>query len=195
MEEEPEKRALVYQENGAAAVSVLTEENFFLGSLEDLKRVKSMVRIPVLRKDFIIDEYQIYETRCCGADAVLLITSILTNGELAEFIELARSLNLSALVEVHNREELLRALACGAEIIGINNRNLNTFKTDLKVTLALCSEVPPGIVLVSESGLKSHEDLEVLREKGVHAFLIGEALMNHPSPGNKIKELLGHGKN
>lgn len=193
MEEEPGKRALLYEKNGAAAVSVLTEEDYFLGRLEDLRGVKSQVKIPVLRKDFIIDEYQIYESRYYGADAVLFITSILTDEKLVEFIKLARSLTLFSLVEVHNGKEMQRAISCGADIIGINNRNLNTFRTDLNITLKLSPRCPPGVLLVSESGIKSQEDLEILRTGGVHAFLVGEALMNHPLPGNKIKELLGYG--
>lgn len=189
-EEEPENRALVYQESGAAAISVLTEEKYFLGSLKDLNKVKSAVDIPVLRKDFIVDQYQLYESRGEGADAVLLITSILPDIELSSFIEICRKLSMAALVEVHTRDELQRALACGAEIIGINNRNLETFQTNIKVTIDLCSEVPPDVLLISESGIGSNEDIKKLKEKGVYTFLIGEALMDNQNPGQKIKELL-----
>ncbi|UNC92607.1 indole-3-glycerol phosphate synthase TrpC [Candidatus Contubernalis alkaliaceticus] len=191
-EQDPGFRGRLYEEGGAAAVSVLTEEYYFRGSLEDLREVKDSVSIPVLRKDFIIDSYQIYESRLVGADAVLLIVSILEEKELKEFIETAKNLNLSSLVEVHTREELKIALDCGADVVGINNRDLKTFKTDIGVTMELSKEVPDNVMLVSESGIKSPQDIERLEQCGVTAVLIGEALMAHPTPGEKVRELLGY---
>lgn len=191
-ERDPGARGRLYEESGASAVSVLTEEHYFRGSLEDLRQVKDSVSIPVLRKDFIIDPYQIYESRLQGADAVLLIVSILEEKELREFIETAKKLYLSPLVEIHTREELKIALDCGADVVGINNRNLKTFKTDIGVTIELSGEVPHHVLLVSESGIKGPEDIERLGQCGVEAFLIGEALMTHPTPGDKIRELLGY---
>lgn len=189
-EQEPGKRALVYQESGAAAISVLTEEKYFQGSLADLKIIKEEVSIPVLRKDFILDSYQLLESRCYGADAVLLIASLLDSYTLGRLIQQAEELGLAPLVEIHTLEELKKAIYCGATTIGVNNRDLKTFKTDLEVTFRLCPRVPPGAVLVSESGIRTPEDIRRLRERGVDAFLVGEVLMTHSSPGQKIRELL-----
>ena len=190
-EKDPGFRGRLYEKSGAAAISVLTEEEYFRGSLEDLRIVKDSVGIPVLRKDFIIDPYQIYESRVHGADAVLLIVSLLEEKELTLFLEICRRLNMCPLVEVHTREELIKALKCGADVMGINNRNLNTFKTDIEVTVELSKEIPGSVLLVSESGIRGREDIVQLRYSGVDAFLIGETLMVHPSPGDKIRELLG----
>lgn len=190
-EKNPESRGRLYEKSGAAAISILTEEDHFRGSLEDLRRVKESVRIPVLRKDFIIDIYQVYESRVHGADAVLLIVSLLAEKELILLLEISRKLNMCALVEVHTGEELKKALECGADVVGINNRDLNTFKTDIGVSLELSGGIPDSVLLVSESGIRSREDIVRLRQSGVDAFLIGEALMIHPSPGDKIVELLG----
>ncbi|RQD74901.1 MAG: indole-3-glycerol phosphate synthase TrpC, partial [Candidatus Syntrophonatronum acetioxidans] len=195
-EKDPLERAVTYEKSGAAALSILTEEDFFAGSLEDLTRVKGAVKIPVLRKDFIISEYQVYESRSRGADALLLIASILPEEDLRSLLEISYSLSLDPLVEVHTREDLEKALNCGADIIGINNRDLKTFQTSLEVTLELVARIPANLLVVSESGIKDFYDIKKLREAGVDAFLIGEALMVHSSPGEKIKELLGgfHGK-
>ena len=190
-EKDPGFRGRLYEKSGAAAISVLTEEEYFRGNLEDLRIVKDSVGIPVLRKDFIIDPYQIYESRVHGADAVLLIVSLLEEKELTLFLEICRRLNMCPLVEVHTREELIKALKCGADVVGINNRNLNTFKTDIEVTVELSKEIPGSVLLVSESGIRGREDIVQLRYSGVDAFLIGETLMVHPSPGDKIRELLG----
>ena len=190
-EKDPGFRGWLYEKSGAAAISVLTEEEYFRGNLEDLRIVKDSVGIPVLRKDFIIDPYQIYESRVHGADAVLLIVSLLAENELTLFLEICRRLNMCPLVEVHTREELIKALKCGADVVGINNRNLNTFKTDIEVTVELSKEIPGSVLLVSESGIRGREDIVQLGYSGVDAFLIGETLMVHPSPGDKIRELLG----
>lgn len=177
-----------YEKAGAAAISVLTEKDYFLGSDEDLTKVKATVGIPVLRKDFIIEEYQIYEASYIGADAVLLIKSILTKEKLKKYIALASQLGLAALVEVHTKEELEEVLECDAEIIGINNRNLKTFQTDINITLELADKVPGGKLLVSESGIFSGQDIKILREAGINAFLIGEALVKSGDVMQQMRE-------
>ncbi|NQU03031.1 MAG: indole-3-glycerol phosphate synthase TrpC [Syntrophaceae bacterium] len=186
--------ASLYEENGAAAISVLTDEEFFEGRNSYLSEIKETVSIPLLRKDFIIDPYQIYETRIIGGDAVLLIAGLLEKKTLRQFIDLAESLGLSPLVEVHSREELDKALAADAGIIGINNRNLKTFSTDLRTSMELAPSVPEGRIVISESGIHTREDLEALMQKGIHSFLVGEALMKAPDIGKKLMELLGEEK-
>jgi indole-3-glycerol phosphate synthase len=175
---------------GARALSVLTEERFFQGSLDYLERIKKAVSLPLLRKDFVLDEYQIFEARSFGADAVLLIVALLDVDALRQFLASAGSLSLDALVEVHTEEELSAALKAGAKLIGINNRDLKTFEVRLETTERLLPLVPPGILVVSESGIDSPERIEKFERLGVHAFLIGEALMRAPRPGEKLKELL-----
>jgi indole-3-glycerol phosphate synthase len=188
---DPFKIAALYQENGAAAVSVLTDEEFFEGSRTYLSGIRKIVDLPLLRKDFIIDPYQIYETRILGGDALLLIACLLEEGQLREFIRLTETLSLSPLVEVHTREELDKALAAGAQIIGINNRDLRTFSTDLGVTLDLIPSIPGNRIVVSESGINTREDIETLMKAGIHSFLVGEALMRTEDIGRKLRELLG----
>jgi indole-3-glycerol phosphate synthase len=180
-----------YERYGAAAVSVLTDETFFGGSEADLTTVKGAILLPVLRKEFIIDPWQIYESRAIGADALLLIAAILGENELREYRDLAASIGLASLIEVHDRRELEMALGAGAEIIGINNRDLRTFTTDIKTSLALAPLVPANRIVVSESGFRSHTDIEILLQAGVRAFLIGEALVVAPDRGAKFEELLG----
>lgn len=187
----PAELAGQYQEAGAAAISVLTDTHFFQGSVQDLMIVKSAVHIPVLRKDFIIDPCQIYEAYQIGADAILLIACVLDDKHLKSFIVLAGQLGLDALVEVHCREELSRALACGGEIIGINNRDLQTFQVDIGTTLELAPLVPEGCVLVSESGIHTGADIKLLEQAGVNAVLVGEALVTAANVTIKVKELLG----
>jgi len=182
--------ASLYEENGAAAISVLTDEEFFEGKNAYLSAIKKRVGLPLLRKDFIIDPYQICETRIIGGDAVLFIAAILDDPTLGDFIELAESLGLSPLVEVHSREELERALAAGAGIIGINNRNLKTFSTDLATTLDLAPLIPEDRVVISESGIEGRGDIERLMKNRIHAFLVGETLMRAPDIGRKLRELL-----
>ncbi|MCK4739048.1 MAG: indole-3-glycerol phosphate synthase TrpC [Deltaproteobacteria bacterium] len=182
-----------YEENGASAISVLTEENFFKGNLGHLIKVRENVSVPVLMKDFIIDPYEIYSARISGADAVLLIVSILSKARLTELIELARELNIATIVEVHSKIDLGLALELGADIIGINNRDLNTFETDITTTIELVKDIPDGVLVVSESGISSAEDIKKLKEAGVSAFLVGEALMKDGQSGEKLKELLGAG--
>ena len=190
---DPGSVAVLYERNGAAAISVLTDQEFFHGSSQTLTSVKEAVRIPVLRKDFLIDPYQVYESKLMGADAVLLIAGLLSEERLREYIEITLSLGLWPLVEVHSLADLKVALAAGAEIIGINNRDLTTFQTDLRTTVELLPSVPPGKIVISESGINRRDDIETLMKAGVHAFLIGEALMLAPDPGLKLRELSGRG--
>ena len=189
---QPVRLARSYEASGAAAISVLTDEKFFLGSLDDLVQVKRVTKkLPVLRKDFIIDYYQIYEARAYGADAVLLIVAALTRSILASFIKEVQALGMEALVEVHNEAELTTALEAGAEIIGINNRDLKTFEVDLETTFRLLGRIPKNKVVVAESGIKTSDDLKRLALAGVDAALVGEALVTAADPGAAVKELRG----
>jgi len=189
----PAAIASIYEMNGAAAVSVLTDRDFFAGSTDDLVNCRKSVTLPVLRKDFIIDPYQIYETRLIGADAILLIADILEQDCLSGFMARAAFLGLDCLVEVHSREAMEKALAAGASIIGINNRNLHTFEVDLKTSLELRPLIPPDIPVVSESAIRNRQDIERLMDAGIHAFLIGETLMKAEDIGQTLRELMGRG--
>ena len=186
----PAKLAAELAGAGAAALSVLTEEEFFSGSLVDLKEARVAVSIPVLRKDFIIDPWQVWETRAACADSFLLIVSLLDRGLLTELLELGRCLKMEPLVEVHSPEELSLALECGARIIGVNNRDLTCFEVRLETALGLAGQIPESCVAVAESGIRSSEDLETLARAGYDAFLIGEHLMKEASPGDALRELL-----
>jgi len=179
-----------YAEGGAAAISVLTETKYFQGSIDHLAAIRKEVVLPLLRKDFIFDQYQIYESVAYGADALLLIMAILSQGQLKELLALSRSLGLSCLVEVHNEDEAKMALLGGAEIIGINNRDLNTFKVDINTTGRLRSRIPAERIVVSESGIKSRGDIKKMKEWGVNAVLIGEALVTAGDIPTKMKELV-----
>ncbi|GAV25109.1 indole-3-glycerol-phosphate synthase [Carboxydothermus islandicus] len=188
---EPEEVARGYAKSGAAAISVLTEEDYFLGSPEYLNAVRAVVSLPLLRKDFIIDPYQIYEAKVLGADAVLLITSLLAAEELKEMIKITEGLGMEALVEAHSLEEVEKALTAGARLIGINNRDLRTFTTKIDVSLKLAPVLKEaGVVMVSESGIRSKEDIKALMTAGYHGILIGEALMRAPDPGKALEVLL-----
>ena len=189
-EYDPVEIAIDYESHGAAAISILTEEDHFLGSLEHLQRVRRNVSRPLLRKDFIFDPYQVYETAGAGADAILLIVAILDPATLASLIQLAEQVGLDALVEVHDRQELDTACGAGAKIIGINNRNLKTFRVDLHTTLQLAPHVPDAAILVSESGIHTADDIRMLRDAGCDAFLIGEAFMKSEKPGRALRELM-----
>jgi indole-3-glycerol phosphate synthase len=180
-----------YQQAGAKVLSVLTDEEFFQGKLDYLTEVKVEVDLPLLRKDFIIDPYQIYQARACGADAILLIVAILNQEELREYLALAKSLGLGILVEVHNRKELTLALQEDCDIIGINNRNLRVFEVDLATTLGLKRLIPNDKVVVSESGIKTRNDVELLATHGIDGILVGEALMRSTNISTKISELVG----
>ncbi len=188
---DPLEIASIYEENGAAAISVLTDRKFFEGDKAYLSAIKKIVDIPLLRKDFIIDSCQIYETRVLGGDAVLFIVRLLKDEQLRECIHLAAELGLDSLVEVHSGEELDRAIAAGADIIGINNRNLETFSTDLTTSIELASCIPEDRIVVSESGINTRKDIETLMKAGIHSFLVGEALMRAADIGGELKELLG----
>ncbi len=185
------KTAKIYEKNGASAISVLTDERFFHGKLGYLRDIRQAVKIPVLRKDFILEPYQVYESRAFGADAILLIVSILTLDKLSELLKLSRSLGMSSLVEVHSKNELTIALRTEARIIGINNRDLTTMKTDITTTERLRPLIPADSLIVSESGIKDRRDMEILEKLGINAALVGETLMASTDIGAKIKELLG----
>jgi len=185
----PVEIAKQYQQASAACLSVLTDEPFFKGSIEHLLLVRETVNLPVLRKDFIVDEYQIYESRYKGADCILLIVAALSKSELQDFYHLALDLDLDVLVEVHNQEEVETALDLKSKLIGINNRNLETFEVDLETTTRLFKEIPEEILTVSESGIKSSKDIKGLISCGVNVFLVGEALMRAENPGSELKNL------
>ncbi|WP_346683410.1 indole-3-glycerol phosphate synthase TrpC [Anaerostipes butyraticus] len=185
----PVETALAYEEAGAAAISCLTEEHYFKGGSKYFADIRAKVDLPMLRKDFIIDPYQIYEAKVLGADAVLLIAAILSEEKMKEFYELAKSLGLDCLAEVHNKEELKQTTACKCDIIGINNRNLKTFEVDLNTTSKLAPKIPYEAVLVSESGMMTKEDLLNVRKQGADGALIGEAFMRADNIQETMKEL------
>jgi len=184
------KIALTYQANGASAISVLTDERFFEGKLEYVRKIKESISLPVLRKDFVIDEYQIYESVAAGADAVLLIAELLSDDEMVKLYNVAASFGLDVMIEAHNEEDVAKALKTEAGIIGINNRDLHTFKTDLGVTQRLIRHIPQNKIKVSESGIKSYEDVMFLKSLGVNAVLIGEAFMESDDIAAKIREIM-----
>ena len=191
---DPIKIALEYANNGASALSVLTEPNFFKGDLNYLKQVRAVTDLPLLRKDFIIDQYQIYQSLLAGADAILLIVSALSKQKLIELYKIAKSLNLSVLVEVHDKEEFSIAVDLGADLIGINNRNLHSFKTDIKTTLEL-AHLQTNQHLVTESGITMTSDFRALTAARVKSYLIGELFMKSQSPGEQLQQFLNKYKN
>ncbi|MEW6439702.1 MAG: indole-3-glycerol phosphate synthase TrpC [bacterium] len=188
---DPADYAARYERAGAAAISVLTDEKFFRGSLAHLAAVRACVKIPVLRKDFLLDAYQAVESRAAGADAVLLIVRVLDDRALASLLAVSRSLGMEALVEVHSESDLDRALRTGGGLIGINNRDLSTFRVDLAVTERLMARVPDGIPVVSCSGIGSRDDVSRLKALGVKGFLVGECLVTAADPEAKLRELAG----
>ncbi len=188
---DPVKIAREYEAAGATALSVLTDEKFFQGRLEYLRLIRQAVQLPLLRKDFIIDERQLHETATAGADAVLLIVAILDDAQLKDYQTLAGELHLAALVEVHDDRELDRALNANAEIIGINNRDLKTFRTDLATTEKLAARIPTGKIIVAESGINSRADVQRVTGVGARAILVGESLMRSRDIASKMQELLG----
>jgi len=185
----PEKIALTYERNGAGAISVLTEDKYFQGDILHLFSVKESVKVPILRKDFIIDEYQLYESRAFGADAVLLIASLLDVEEIGKFINISKNLEMETLVEVHCEEDLEKALSTPAQIIGINNRDLRDFTVDLKATKNLIEKIPQEKIVVSESGIKTREDVWMLKNTAINAILIGQVLLESEDIGRKLEEL------
>ncbi len=180
-----------YAEHGAACLSVLTDRQFFQGSVDYLKQARASCQLPVIRKDFMLDAYQVYESRSIGADAILLIAAILDDAQLRDFEVIAHSLDMAVLVEVHDATELLRALKLQTPLIGINNRNLKTFEVSLDTTLSLMRDLPPECMLISESGIHGREDVLRLGAAGVNAFLVGEAFMRAPDPGEALAALFG----
>jgi len=184
------KIANIYIKNNAAAISVLTEEKYFLGKFAYLELISENCPVPVLMKDFIVHEFQIYEGLFYGASAVLLIVAMLSDQQLKDLMKVSHSLGLDCLVEAHDQAEVERAVKVGAEIIGVNNRNLQDLKVDLNNCLGLIPMIPKGIVIVAESGLKTHEDVQRVQEAGAHAVLIGETFMRSPDIGTKIKEVM-----
>lgn len=188
---DPLEIAEIYQDNGATCLSVLTEERFFMGSLRYLALIREQVGLPLLRKDFIFDPFQVYEARAAGADAILLIATMLEQQQIVDLAGLAYELHLDVLLEVHDEQEM--EVACGTDIglIGVNNRNLRSFAVDLGTTARLAKMLPPDRLLVSESGVNNRADIERLQSDGAHAFLIGEAMMREADIGAKLQELLG----
>jgi indole-3-glycerol phosphate synthase len=185
----PADIAQSYAEHGAACLSVLTDRQYFQGHPDYLKQARASCDLPVLRKDFIVDAYQVYEARAMGADAILLIAACLDDAQMAEFEALAHGLHMAVLVEVHDRDELQRALKLKTPLVGINNRNLRTFEVTLDTTLGMRADVPADRLLVTESGIHSRADVARMREAGVHAFLVGEAFMRAPEPGEALAAL------
>lgn len=187
---DPAALARAYKDGGATCLSVLTDQPHFQGSADDLRAARAAVDLPVLRKDFILDPWQIYESRLMGADCILLIMAALTDEQAIELEILARSLDMDVLVEVHDHGELTRALGLQSKLIGVNNRNLKTLQTDLNTTLELAPMVPPDRFLIGESGIRTHADVRRLAERGVHCFLVGESLMRQPDVAEATRRLL-----
>ncbi len=185
-----EELAIIYEKNGALALSILTDQKFFRGELEDLKKTRKTSSLPILAKEFMVDEYQIYEARISGADAILLIARILDREKLRQYLDLASQLDLDCLVEIHTEEEWRKIKDLSVEIVGINNRNLENLKVDLKTSFNLIKKIPLDKIVVSESGINNEKDICRLREAGVNAFLIGEALLKSENVGEKLRELL-----
>ena len=191
---DPISMGRTYENAGAAAISLLTDKRFFQGDLQDLPRLKKAISLPILRKDFIIDEVQVREAFFYGADAVLLIARILSQQQLAEYIDLCRELGMAPLTEVHSGDDLEKAVTSGAEIIGINNRDLDSFKVDIQTTFKLASLVPTNCILVSESGITAKDDIRALQTTGIQAVLVGSALMRSKDPAKKTQEIVMAGE-
>jgi indole-3-glycerol phosphate synthase len=187
----PSEIAISYEKGGAACLSVLTDADFFQGTDEHLRQAREACLLPALRKDFTIDAYQLYEARSLGADCVLLIVAALDDAQLREYCDLARELGMDVLVEAHDGTEVDRALMTSASLIGINNRDLRTFTTSLETTLTLREKIPSERILVTESGIRTREDVKRLRDAGVHAFLVGETFMRAEDPGAELRRLFG----
>jgi indole-3-glycerol phosphate synthase len=186
---DPSAIAKSYQQHGAACLSVLTDKDFFQGAETYLQQAREACTLPVIRKDFIVDPYQVYEARAIDADCILLIVAALDDGGLLELLELAHELQMDVLMEVHDETELERALATGARLIGINNRNLRTFETHLSTTIDMLGRIPDDRIVVTESGIHTPQDVQLMRDHNVHAFLVGEAFMRADDPGEKLAEL------
>jgi indole-3-glycerol phosphate synthase len=186
---EPAKHAIQYAENGASCLSVLTDVNYFQGADAYLQQAREACDLPVIRKDFMIDPYQVAESKLLGADCILLIVAALEQTQLLELAAYAKEISIDVLIEIHNREELERAMEIGSDLIGINNRNLHTFETSLQTTLELSAQLPPENLVVTESGISTVADVETMTENGIFGFLVGESCMRAPDPGVKLREL------
>lgn len=186
---DPPAIAASYERGGAACLSVLTDAQYFQGSESYLQAARAACQLPVIRKDFIVDPYQVVEARAIGADCILLIVAALTDAQMMDLYALATELGMDALIEVHDKDELGRALRLNAPLIGINNRNLRTFETSLQTTIELLPDVPEEVLLVTESSIHTQADVKLMREHGVHAFLVGEAFMRADDPGSELKKL------
>jgi len=180
-----------YEDGGASVISILTETHFFKGDLSYLHLVKKETSLPILQKDFILDPFQIYEGRASGADAILLIAALLDREQLNDFVDLAKNLHMIPWVEIHNEDDLQKISSLNLPLLGVNNRDLRTFEVDLRTTLRLKKEIPSTVQVISERGIKSPQDVRLLKEAGVHGILVGEILMRSPDPASKIRELLG----
>jgi len=189
---DPTKIAQVYRAYGAKALSILTDEKFFQGKPAYVDTVRKEVYLPILRKDFILDKYQVYESKLLGADAILLIADLLSRSELFQFLEICKNLAMDAVVEIHNEEDLHKSLSVDSQIIGINNRNLHTFEVHLEVTSNLVRSIPEDKTIISESGIKTYEDVMFLKSLGVDAVLIGETFMRSDDIGSKVREIMGY---
>ena len=189
---QPDELALIYESNGASAISVLTDEKYFSGSLDDLEQVRSVVSIPVLRKDFIVDEYQLFEAKAFGSDAVLLIADILPKDVLIYLFDKAKSLGLESLVEIHSDNSISKLDFEKMHLVGINNRNLEDFTIDLQTTNKLSKLVPPNVTIVSESGIHGADDMKTVKEYGASAALIGEYLVKSEFPGETLRNLISN---
>ena len=188
---DPAAIAASYDEHGAACISVLTDKDFFQGGEDYLQQARAACSLPVIRKDFIIDPYQVYEARVINADCILLIVAALDDAELQELLDLAHQLQMDVLMEIHDEAELERALKTGARLIGINNRNLRTFDTSLSTTIDMLDKIPGDRIVVTESGIHTPDDVKLMRDNNVHTFLVGEAFMKAEDPGSKLAELFG----
>ena len=185
----PGEIAKNYQAGGAACISVLTDIDFFKGSDDYLRQARAACQLPVIRKDFIIDPYQVYESRAMGADCILLIVAVLDNMKLNQLYTLAKALNMDVLIEVHDEDELQRALPLGADLVGINNRNLRNFDTSLDTTISLLPKIPEDRIVVTESGIHTKDDVQLMRDNQVNTFLVGEAFMRADNPGDELNKL------
>ncbi|MDC6448508.1 indole-3-glycerol phosphate synthase TrpC, partial [Alphaproteobacteria bacterium] len=185
--------AKIYEKAGAKAISILTETKYFKGEIDHLSLLKKNTQVPILRKDFIIDEYQIYESKVYQADIILLIVSVLSNDQLRNYLEIANDLNLDCIIETHNEKEIKRAVKLNYPIIGINNRNLKNLKTDIKNSVKLFTNVSKDYTVIAESGIKSSSDIEMYNEIGIYNFLVGESILRSNNYANFIKKLLNNG--
>lgn len=189
---DPVRIAKSYEKHGAACLSVLTDEKFFQGSEAYLDAARDAVKLPVIRKDFIVDAYQVYESRAMGADCILLIAACLSHDEMQSLTALAYELGMDVLIEIHNQAELDKVIGIPVRMLGINNRDLHTFDVDLQTTITLAAQLPDELLVITESGIADNSDVALMNAHGIYSFLVGESLMRHPKPGEKLAELFNH---